>query len=135
MARLPKTVQFLEPSAMFGLEADTPDIPSQTIRVLGHNLHSIGAVGLEDPHRSRRADAVTVQEDHDFTNDLLFRPGGGDAARSDSAAGSDLAQAVGLSLDRIAHLLAEGAHQLLGVDWSNAAYHARAEVFLDAVER
>jgi hypothetical protein len=31
--------------------------------------------------------------------------------------------------------LGEGAHKLLGVDWSNAAYHARAEVFLDAVER
>ena len=37
------------------------------------------------------------------------------------------------SIDR--NLFTEGAHQLLGVDWSNAAYHARAEVFLDAVER
>ena len=112
-----------------------PMPPSQTIWVLGHDLHGIGAISLEDPHRSRRADAVAVQEDHNFANDLLFRPGGSDAAGSDSADASDLTQALGLCLDRIEYLFAEGAHKLLGVDWSNAAYHARAEVFLDAVER
>jgi len=61
--------------------------------------------------------------------------GGSDAAGSDSADASDLTQALGLCLDRIEHLFTEGTHQLFGVDWSNAAYHARAEVFLDAVER
>jgi hypothetical protein len=78
---------------------------------------------------------VTVQEDHNFANDLLVGPGGGDAAGSDSADAGDLAKPLGLCLDRIEHFFTEGAHQLLGVDWSNAAYHARAEVFLDAVER
>src|SRR3979490_3060412 len=66
---------------------------------------------------------------------LLVRPGGSDAAGSDGADASDLTQALGVRLDRIEHLFPEGPHQLLGVDWSNAAYHARAEVFLDAVER
>ena len=47
----------------------------------------------------------------------------------------DLTQALWLRLDRIEHLLAEGAHQLLGIDWSDAADHPGAEVFLDAVER
>ena len=47
----------------------------------------------------------------------------------------DLAQAFGLRLDDVEHLLAEGAHQLLGVDRPDAADHAGAEVFLDAVER
>jgi hypothetical protein len=122
-------------SSVGGLEADAPDIPSQTIGVLGHDLHGIGAVGLEDSHRSRRADAVTVQEDHNFANDLLVRPGGSDAAGSDSADPSDLAQALGLGFNRIEHLLAECTHQLLGVNRSDTEYHARAEVFLDAVER
>ena len=52
------------------------------------------------------------------------RPGGSDAVGSDSADASDLTQALGLSLDRIEYLFAEGAHKLLGVDWSNAADHA-----------
>src|SRR5258705_8362717 len=76
-----------------------------------------------------------MQEDHNFANDLLFSPGGSDAAGSDCADASDLTQAIWLCLDRIEYLFAEGAHKLLGVDWSNAAYHARAEVFFDAVER
>jgi len=45
-----------------------------------------------------------------------------------------LAQAFGLRLDGIEHLLTEGAHQLLGIDWPDAADHPGAEVFLDAVE-
>jgi hypothetical protein len=36
-----------------------------------------------------------VQEDHDFANDLLVGPGGGNAGGSDSADASDLAQALG----------------------------------------
>src|SRR5207247_5201928 len=103
-----------------GPEADAADVPSQAIRILGHDLHGIGAIRLEDPHRSRCADAVTVQEDHNFANDLLFRPGGSDAAGSDSADASDLTQALGLCLDRVEHLFTEGTHQLFGVDWSNA---------------
>ena len=45
-----------------------------------------------------------------------------------------LAQALGFSLDGIEHLLAESAHQLLGIDRPDAANHPGAEVFLDAVE-
>jgi hypothetical protein len=37
----------------------------------------------------------TVQEDHNFASDLLVRPGGSDAAGSDSADASDLKQALG----------------------------------------
>jgi hypothetical protein len=45
---------------------------------------------------------------------------------------SYLAQPIGLRLDHIEHLSAKGAHQLLDVDWANAAYHPRAKVFLGA---
>jgi hypothetical protein len=43
-----------------GLEPNTADVARQPIWVLGHHLDGIGAVGLEDPHRSRRANAVAV---------------------------------------------------------------------------
>jgi len=76
-----------------------------------------------------------VQKDHDLANDLLFGPGAGNAAGSNSADARDLTKALGFGFDRVEHLLAEGAHQLLGVDRSDASYHARSEVFLDAVKR
>ena len=64
-----------------GLEADAADVARQPIRVLGHDLDGVGAVGLEDAHRPRRADAVAVQEDHDLAHDLLLGPGRDDALR------------------------------------------------------
>src|SRR5438309_9559726 len=36
-------------------------------------------------------------------------------------------------LDDVDHLLAEGAHELLGIDWADAPDHAGREVLLDAV--
>src|ERR1700737_3763087 len=35
-----------------GLEADAADIAGETVGVLGHDLHGIGAVGLEDADRT-----------------------------------------------------------------------------------
>ena len=117
------------------LEADAADIARQPIGVLGQHLDGIGAVGLEDAHRPRGADAVAVQEDHDLAHRLLLGPGGEDARRPHRADAADLAQPVGGRLDDVEHLVAEGAHQLLGVDPADAADHAGGEVFLDALGR
>ena len=80
-----------------GLEADAADIARQPIRVLGHDLDGVGTIGLEDPHRPRRADAVAVQEDHDLPHRLLLGPGGKDAGSANRPDAVDLAQPVGLS--------------------------------------
>ena len=53
-------------------EADAADIAREAVGVLGHDLDGIGAVGLEDANRTRRAHAMAVQEDHDLTHDLLL---------------------------------------------------------------
>jgi hypothetical protein len=58
------------------LEADATDVSGQAVRVLRHDLHRVGAVGLLDTHRSRRPDAVAVQEHHDLADDLLLGLGG-----------------------------------------------------------
>ena len=118
-----------------GLEADAADVARQPIRVLGHDLDGVGAIGLEDPHRPRRADAMAVQEHHDLPHDLLLGPGAGIAGSANRPDAVDLAQPVRRRLDDVEHLLAEGPHQLLGVDRANAADHAGAEVLLDAVDR
>src|SRR5258707_10900980 len=98
-------------------------------------LHGVGAVGLIDAHRARRANAVAVQEDHDLTDDLLLGPGRNNAARPHRANAIHLPQAVGLRLDDVEHLLPEGAQELLGIDRANAPGHARSKVFLDAFDR
>ena len=118
-----------------GLEPDAADVARQPIRVLGHDLDGVGAVGLEDPHRPRRADTVAVQEHHDFPDRLLLGPGGENAGSANRSDAVDLAQPVRRCLDDVEHLVAEGAHELLGVDRANAADHAGREVLLDAVGR
>jgi hypothetical protein len=47
----------------------------------------------------------------------------------------NLAQPARLLLDDVEHSLAKGVHQLLRIDRPDAADHARAEIFLDALNR
>ncbi len=84
-----------------GLEADAADIARQAIRVVGHDLDGIGAVGFVDPHRTGRADAVAVQEHHDLAPDLLLGPGRGDTPGADGPDAIDLAHPVRLGLDDV----------------------------------
>ena len=115
-----------------GAEADAADVAGQAIGVLRHHLHGVVAVGLEDPHRPGGADAMAVQEHHDFAHHLLIGPGLGDAARPHLANPGHLPQAFGGLLDHLEHLRPEGAHQLAGVDRADAADHPRAQVLLNA---
>ena len=118
-----------------GLEPDAADVARQAIRVLGHDLDGVGTVGLENPHRPRRADTVAVQEHHDFPHCLLLGPGGENAGGANRPNAVDLTQSVRHRLDNVEHLLAEGAHELLGINRANAPDHAGREVLLDAVSR
>ena len=79
------------------LEANAADIARQPVGVLGHDLDGIGAIGLVDPHRPRRADAVAVQEDHDLADDLLLGPGVGDALGAHRADAVDFLRRSGLA--------------------------------------
>ena len=118
-----------------GHEADAADIPGEPVGVLRHDLHGIGAVGPEYPHRPRRADAVAVQEHHDLADHLLLGPGIGDPLRPHLPDAGHLAQPFGLRLDHVEDLLTERPDQLAGVDRADAPDHARAEILLDALDR
>ena len=107
-----------------GAEPDASDVAREPIRILAHHLNGIGAIGLEDAHRSRRSDTVPVQEDHDLADDLLIRPGGGDLGRPHRADALDLPQPLGARLDDVEHVLAELPDHALGVDGSDTADHA-----------
>ena len=118
-----------------GLEPDAANVAGKAVRVLGHDLNGIHAVGLVDPHRARRADAMAVQEHHDLPDDLLLGPGVGDAFGANPADAGHLAQPFRLRLDDVEHLLTERPDHLPGIDRPDAADHAGAEVFLDALDR
>jgi len=77
---------------------------------------------------------MAVQEDHDLANRFLLGPRVGERpARTWPM--PVLAKPFGLGLDDVEHLVAERLHQLAGVDLADVAYHARAQVLLDALGR
>ena len=59
---------------------------------------------------------LAVQEDHDLPYRLLFGPGGQNARGTDRRDAIDLAQPVRSGLDDIEDFVAEGAHELFGID-------------------
>src|SRR6476659_1813413 len=65
-----------------GLKANTANIARQPVWVFGHDLDGVRTIGLEDPHRPRRADTVAMQEDHNFPDCLLFGPGSENAGKT-----------------------------------------------------
>src|SRR6516165_10719565 len=117
------------------LKPNAADIARKPVWVRRHHLDGVRAIGLEDPHRSRRADAVAVQKDHDFPHRLLLGPGGEYAGGANWPDAVDLAQPVRCCLDDVEHSLAEATNQLLGVYGADTPDHARREISLDAVSR
>jgi hypothetical protein len=118
-----------------GAEPDTADVSGQTVGIFADHPHGVIAVGLVDPHRSGRADAVGVQEQHDLADHFLLRPPGDDAGRSLCADTRHLLQALRVLLDQVEHRLTEFPHQPFGVDRADASDRARGEIPLDALER
>ena len=118
-----------------GAEADATDIAGEAVGVFRDQLNRIGAIGLVDPHRPRGADAITVQEQHDLADDFLLGPAGDDALGTLWADAGHLAQPLRFLLNDLEHRFAKGAHQLFGIDRPDAADHARAEIFLDSLDR
>ena len=87
------------------LETNASNITGKPIGILGHDLHGVGAVGLEDANRPRGSDPVAVKEDHDLPDDLLLGPGVRDPFGSNRADAGDLTESIGLGLDDVEDLL------------------------------
>ena len=89
--------------------------------------------------KTRTARAVATpwlcRKTNALANRFLLGPRVGDAPGANLADAGDLAKPFGLGLDDVEHLVAERLHQLAGVDLADAAYHARAQVLLDALGR
>ena len=77
---------------------------------------------------------MLVQEDHNLADSFLIRPTRGYLGRAHRTNASDIAQPLWRCFDDIEDVLVKGFHQTLGINWSDTADHARAEVFLDPVQ-
>jgi hypothetical protein len=117
------------------LEADPAHVAGEAVGVLREYLDGVRAVGLEDPHGARGADAVFVEEDHDLADDLLIGPPGDDSLGTLRANAVHLSEPRWLALDDVEDCLAERPHQPSGVDGADVPDHARAEVLLDSLGR
>ena len=117
-----------------GLEADASDIPGKAIGILGHDLHGVGAVCLEDANGPGGSDPVAMKENHNLPDDPLLGPGVRDPLGSNLANARHLAKPIGFGLDDVEDLLAEGLDHLLGVDRPDAPDHAGAQIFFDPVD-
>ena len=117
------------------LEADPADVAGEAIGVLREDLDGVRAIGLEDPHGARGADAVRVQEDHDLADDLLIGPPGDDPLGPLRADAGDVSEPLRLRLDDVEHRLGKRLHQPLGVDGADPSDHAGAEILLDPFDR
>lgn len=89
------------------------------------------AIGFEDADGARRANAVGVHEHHDIAHGLLLCPSGDDLPGAEFADAGDLSHPLGLGLDNLEGLFAEGGHDPLGEDWPDTADHSGAEIFFD----
>jgi hypothetical protein len=116
------------------LETDASDVSGKPIGVLGHDLHGVRAVGLEDANRPGGADPVGVKEDHDLSDDLLLRPGVRDPFGSNRPDARHLSKAIGLGLDDVEDLPSERFNHLLGLDRPNTPDHAGAQISLDPID-
>src|SRR3954469_17150366 len=117
------------------LETDAADVACQPVRVLSHDLHGVYAIGLVDPNGSCCPNTVAMQEDHDLADNLLLRPSAHDPLGTHGPNSLDLTKPIGVSLDNVEHLSAEGFDHLLGVDGPDAADHPGGKIFLDALDR
>ena len=76
-----------------------------------------------------------MQKDHDLPHDLLLGPSVGDPVGANRPDTRHFAKSVGLGLDDVEYLVRERLDQFLRVNRPNAAYHARAQIFFDTVDR
>src|SRR5215213_2838002 len=116
------------------LEADAAHVLGQPVRVLSHDLDGLITIGLENAHRSRRADAMRMQEDHDLPHRLLLGPPRHDARGSHGANSRNVGQTFGSGLNDLEGVNAKGSDDALGHGRSDAAHLTGGKILLNALD-
>ena len=116
-------------------ETNAADIARQAVWIIRHHLNCVGAISLEDADRTRRADAIAVQEHHDLPDRLLLGPGRNDPLGPHRADAVYFPQALRVCLNDVEDLLTESLYHLFRIDRANAPDHSRGEVLLYSLRR
>ena len=116
-------------------EHDAGNVLGQRVGIGPHGLHRGLAISFVNAHGAVRADAVGVEEEHDFADHFLLGPGGADLLAASLADAGDFFETDGKLIDDGEDLFVEFLHQLLGVDRADALDQAAAEVFFDPFAR
>ena len=106
------------------LEPDAPHVEGQSIRLARHDADRVRAVALEDPDRQRRRRAVRLQKDHHFSHRALLAPRARDALDALLAEPFDLAEKLGLFVEHLQCVHAEGGDDALRVLLADALDHS-----------
>lgn len=114
-----------------GPEANSPDVARQAIRIFRDQLDGIGAISLVDPYRTRCANTIGVEEDHDLADCPLIGPGESDAIGALWPNAAHLPQPMRLGFNDVEDLAPESPDKAPGIDRADTADHARAKIFLD----
>ena len=102
------------------------------IGILRHRLHGVRPILLENLDRLAGADAVAVQEDHDFPDGFLLLPARLDFDPPLLAHPGHFLEAGAVLLDHLKDFLPEFLHQLFGIDRADALDQSAGEILLNA---
>ena len=119
--------------AVGGLEADAVDLAGDAVGLLLKNLAGLGAVFLDEFNALAGSDAVGLKEDVELAESALLVPGFFNGGGADLADAGHVAQAGGFLGKHTKSVGAEGVHDLVGVNFSDAGDEAGPEVFADTV--
>ena len=96
-----------------------------------HLLDCLLAIRFEDSHRTARAHAVAMQEQHDLANLFCLAPCSLDSFPALGPDAIDRLQFGGSILDDAQDFGSEPFDQFLRQDWSDPLYQAAAQIPLD----
>jgi len=114
-------------------KSNAADVLRQDVRIGAQCLDGLFSISFVDPHRPAGAYAIGMQKDHDLANDLLFGPGGFDAAPAFRTDALDFLKPSGAVFDDLKNLFTELRDEFAGVGRANPLDHAAGQVLFDAL--
>ena len=117
-----------------GLKSDAPDIIRQTIGVFRYNPNALVPVDLINFGGMSNRDLMLLQKHHDVPNFLLGIPACLDLLDPSLPDPGNLTQLFRMLFNDREGFRSKAVYDLSRVDWPNALYKSRAQIFLDAKE-
>ena len=110
-------------------EADAVEVVGQTVGIGAHHIDGLVAIALIYADSEKGADAVGLEEHHDFTDGAVLDPGGADRFQFFLGDAFDLGQAFHILFEDVQGVAAEMADDLAGRLGPHALDQSGSQVF------